>query len=116
MSIPKTMNVSIVQGRDFTRRLIFYQDYDAGTLLDITGYSFKSQVREHQDRDSTLLAEFTITVDTGTSSISMALEDTKTKDIPIGISWWDLAVTEPSGLIFSYLAGQVICRGGATEV
>jgi hypothetical protein len=116
MSIPKTMNLPIVQGRTFSRRMIFFINYDNNQLMDLTGYTFNAQVREHQDLKSKLLATFNITVDLTASAVKIELTKSQTADIPIGVSWWDLVVTDPQGVVSSYLSGQIICRGGATEV
>ena len=113
--IAKTLNLQITQGRDFSRTLTFYNDYDAGTKLDISGYTFKAQIREQQDQASTLLATFTMTVTTATSTVVMELTDSDTADLPPGIAWWDLVVTV-GGNSQSWLGGQAIIKGGPTEV
>ena len=113
--IAKTLNLKITQGRDVERLLTFFSDYDAGTKLDITGYTFNAQIRERLDLSSTKLADFTVSVNTTNSTITLTLSETDTADLPPGTCWWDLVVTQ-SGDSQSWLGGQVIVHGGATEV
>ena len=98
-----------------TRTFTFYNNYTAGTKLNIAGYTFKSQIRERLDLASSKLADFNVTANPVDSTVILTLNEIDTASLPTGTCWWDLAVTV-SGNTQTWLRGQVIIKGGATLI
>jgi len=87
---PAKYNLTIYKNRDFCKDFTFVDE--DGKLIPIDNWVFKSQIRDTDCTDGTLLAEFTITVDPPTSTITMELTDLQTSKLPDAPAYWDLLV------------------------
>ena len=92
--------VRMVQG-DSLRETFVFRDGD-GSLLDLAGYTFASQVR--QTAAGTAVATFDITVDVGAASVVRSLGTAVTAGLE-GRFVHDFQWTEPDGLRRTLLGG-----------
>jgi hypothetical protein len=102
--LPEKIDLDIYQGDDFYMT-IWVTDPNTGVLVDLTGYTFRSQIRPTTDSD-VILALFQFSVG-GTGKVDLHLPSTDTETLPVGHSVWDFEMTNPSG------TGQVMtpCAG-----
>ena len=89
------------------------------TPVDLTGYTARLQVREHDDDTSPLLATLDsqavgIVIDPSTGVITCTLADTLTGLIPAGRWVYDLRVQPPSGDGSYLISGPFIMEGSVT--
>lgn len=79
------LNINVEQGATFNMRLILRDD--AGTLIDLTGWSFRGQLRATYDA-STIAASFTATIPTQSGgdlgAVDLAISAANTALIPVG--------------------------------
>ena len=110
---PTKYNLTIYRGRDYSIEFEF-KNKD-GTLIPIDTWSFKSEVRDEECQESSLLASFDIAVDTLNSKVTLSLSDSETLAIPEGKAFWDLLVTIGT-IDESYICGKVKILCCVTEV
>lgn len=78
-----TLNIEIEQGASFYR-LLTVKD-NSGTPIDLTGYTFRGQVRSKYS-DASILAAFTFTIlnqVSATGQVEMTMTDIVTAGIPV---------------------------------
>lgn len=123
LSQPIIQDIDIYKGRDFKKT---YELQDGSSaLLNITGWTFKSQIRPVNGSD-VLIAEMDISVSTSLSTVTISLTDTVTALIttlnPIKIDStttssnmvWDLSVTNNNSERYILLAGKCTFHETAT--
>ena len=123
LSQPIIQDIDVYKGRDFKKT---YELRDGtSTLLNLTGWSFKSQIRPTNGSDI-LIAELDISVSLATSTVTISLTDTVTKEIsstnPIKVNStttssnmvWDLSVINNASEKYVLLAGKCIFHETAT--
>jgi len=109
MIIPDTYPLTILRGRDFDVEFEFAD-------LNLTGYTARSQIRASESQDATLIEEFTIIVTPGTdSTVELDLSETETGAITQETGFYDLLLTSPSGVDYTYIRGPVTFIGSVTE-
>lgn len=118
MITPATFNLTIVKGADFS----FTFDIDvSGTILNLTGYTVRSEIRKENKKSSTPVIETfstAITAGAGTgynSDITLSLTDTKTAAIVSPEGYYDVLLTSPSGEDTYYLRGKITFLDSVTE-
>jgi hypothetical protein len=92
-------DVRMTQGDSFVEELLM--EDGEGDALDLTGYSFKSQLR--RTADNGLVAEFAISVSGSTVTRSLNAGVTANLD---GTYVHDFQWTDPSGKIRTLLSGE----------
>ena len=92
-------DVRMTQGDSFVEELLM--EDGEGDALDLTGYSFRSQLR--RTADNGLVAEFAISVDGSTVTRSLNTGITAGLD---GTYVHDFQWTDPSGKVRTLLSGE----------
>jgi hypothetical protein len=107
---PGQYNFSLQRRADHSITLQF--DDSAGAAINLTGWTVAAQVW-NQDR-STKYADFTVTyTDRVTGTIAIALTDEQTATLP-NEAYYDVLLTNPSGLKEYYLEGIIYVSEGYT--
>ena len=103
--------LQVIRGRDLV--ISFYVD------VNIESWAGKAQIRETASPTSDLLAEFAVDIgdyrlqtgndDVGFMATPITLTLTKTQTAPITVDtgYWDMVLTDSSGVIDSYVVGPV---------
>jgi len=114
MTEPVQHDITIRKGRDFSEYFGLRNDDD--TPMDLTGYTVKAQIRASRDTTSTLIADFTVRIDDPTTGdIYLELTDTVTAGLTATRAYYDLLLTDPSGIDETYVEGAVTVRGSVTK-
>lgn len=113
---PGKQSLRIRKGVDFP--FTFEIDID-GTVLDLTGATVLSQIRESQNRIAELITDFTVVVTSGAetgylSDITLSLTDTQTAAIEQSEGFYDVLVIDGGGNDTYYLEGHVTFVGSTT--
>lgn len=95
-------DVRITQGDTFSEALLM-EDGD-GDPIDLTGYSFASQLR--RTADDSLIANFAVSVDISTSTVTRTLSPTVTRTLA-GTYVHDFQQTNPSGQVRTLFSGEL---------
>ena len=104
-------NITIDAQADFARS---FEVSEAGVALDITGYTFAAQVREHFH--STTHTAFTTTItDAAQGLFRISLTDTQTADMISGKQYYDIVMTDASGAKQRLLQGDALVAWGITR-
>ena len=107
---PGQYNFSLQRRADHSITLQF--DDSTGVSINLTGWTVAAQVW-NQDR-STKYADFTVTyTDRVTGTIAIALTDEQTATLPNEV-YYDVLLTNPSGLKEYYLEGIIYVSEGYT--
>lgn len=107
---PGTYNITLQRRADYSVTLQFKDSTD--TAINLTGWTAAAQVW-NQDR-TTKYADFTVTyTDRSTGTIEIALSDTDTATFP-NEAYYDVLLTNPSGLKEYYLEGIIYVSEGYT--
>jgi hypothetical protein len=107
---PGTYNISLQRRADYSITLQFKDSTD--TPINLTGWTVEAQAW-NQNR-TTKYADFTVTyTNRATGTIAIALSDTDTATFP-NEAYYDVLLTNPSGLKEYYLEGIIYVSEGYT--
>lgn len=107
---PGTYNITLQRRADYSVTLQFKDSNNA--VINLTGWTAAAQVW-NQNR-TTKYAAFTVTyTDRSTGTIEIALSDTDTATFP-NEAYYDVLLTNPSGLKEYYLEGIIYVSEGYT--
>jgi hypothetical protein len=107
---PGIYNISLQRRADYSITLQFKDSTDAA--INLTGWTVAAQVW-NQDR-TTKYADFTVTyTDRSTGTVAIALTDDQTATLP-NEAYYDVLLTNPSGLKEYYLKGIIYASEGYT--
>ena len=107
---PGTYNITLQRRADYSVALQFKDSTD--TTINLTGWTAAAQVW-NQNR-TTKYADFTVTyTNRSTGTIEIALSDTDTATFP-NEAYYDVLLTNPSGLKEYYLEGIIYVSEGYT--
>ena len=107
---PGTYNITLQRRADYSVTLQFKDSTD--TPINLTGWTAAAQVW-NQNR-TTKYADFTVTyTNRSTGTIEIALSDTDTATFP-NEAYYDVLLTNPSGLKEYYLEGIIYVSEGYT--
>jgi hypothetical protein len=107
---PGTYNISLQRRADYSITLQFKDSTD--TPINLSGWTVAAQVW-NQGR-TTKYADFTVTyTDRSTGTVAIALTDEQTATLP-NEAYYDVLLTNPSGLKEYYLEGTIYVNEGYT--
>ena len=107
---PGTYNITLQRRADYSVTLQFKDSNNA--VINLTGWTAAAQVW-NQNR-TTKYADFTVTyTNRSTGTIEIALSDTDTATFP-NEAYYDVLLTNPSGLKEYYLEGIIYASEGYT--
>lgn len=107
---PGTYNISLQRRADYSITLQFKDSNDAA--INLTGWTVAAQAW-NQGR-TTKYADFTVTyTDRATGTVAIALTDEQTALLP-NEAYYDVLLTNPSGLKEYYLEGIIYVSEGYT--
>ena len=112
MAQPADQDLILTRGD--TETLVVTITTDGSTAVNITGRTYKAQIRSTQD-STTIKASFTCTV-TGAASgqVTCILSATSSAALSAGLYFWDLE-ENASGVISTILAGNVTVLADVTR-
>jgi len=100
----------IKQGADYGIEItVVYED---GELYDLSGATCEAQVR--QTKDSTSAIDFTASVDTATSVITLTMAAAVTETFTYWTGYWDCELTI-SGVVTRIVEGSVVISQQVTD-
>lgn len=104
MATPADQDLTIVRGD--TETIVVTMTTDESTPIDITGRTYRAQIRQSQDA-TTIKASFSCTVSNGAAGqVTCTLTATDSATLPVGIAYWDLE-ENASGVITTVMSGTV---------
>lgn len=112
MAVPADQDLTITRGD--TETLVVTITSDGSTPVNITGRTYRAQIRSSQD-STTIKASFTCTVTSGANGqVTCVLSAADSATLPVGIAFWDLEETA-SGVVSTILAGNVTVLADVTR-
>ena len=106
-------NFSIDQGATLLKTIAIQSA--PGVALNITGYTFRGQMREDYD-SATVVATFAITItNAATGTIQVSLTDTITAAITAGTYLYDIEYVDPAGSVTRLLEGKATVKPEVTR-
>jgi hypothetical protein len=112
MAQPADQDLILTRGD--TETLVVTITSDGSTAVDITGRTYRAQIRSTQD-STTIKATFTCTV-TGAASgqVTCVLSASSSATLSAGLYFWDLE-ENASGVVSTILAGNVTVLADVTR-
>ena len=112
MAQPADQDLILTRGD--TETLVVTITSDGSTAVDITGRTYRAQIRSTQD-STTIKASFTCTV-TGAASgqVTCILSATSSATLSAGLYFWDLE-ENASGVVSTILSGNVTVLADVTR-
>lgn len=112
MAEPAVRDLELYRGDDYTHEILFVKDSDTLTPMNLSGYTFRAQVRDRPEGSTAVRATFDIDVSrAGEGIIVLSLPPSATR---IKSGYWDLEVNTGSG-IRTWLKGMVTLFGDVTQ-
>lgn len=113
MAVPAEQDLILTRGDTETLVVTITSD-DAGTPINITGRTYRAQIRSAQD-STTIKASFTCTVTAGASGqVTCVLSAADCATLPSGQYFWDLE-ENASGVVTTILSGNVTVTADVTR-
>ena len=97
-------NLTIEQGADYSKSIVI-RNAD-GSLRDLTGQSFRMQIREHY-HSPTVLAQASLNVALANSRATFSLTAEQTSALDVKRAVYDLEMFNSSGNVLRLLKGSV---------
>lgn len=117
MAVAK-QNITVYQGSDYRKVLIFKDNSD--NLMDLTGYTFRGQVKVAYS-DSLPVLSFAFTArdqvtEQGYADLVLAAADTAALSISKKTSYiYDMELVDPSGFVTRFLEGSLTLMPEVTK-
>lgn len=112
MAQPADQDLILTRGD--TETLVVTIQGDTGSPINITGRTYRAQIRSSQD-STTVKASFTCTVTSGANGqVTCVLSATDSATLPSGQYYWDLE-ENASGVVSTILAGNVTVFADVTR-
>ena len=112
MAQPADQDLTITRGD--TETLVVTVTSDGTTAINITGRTYRAQIRSSQD-STTIKASFTCTVTNGAAGqVTCTLSATDSAQLGAGLYFWDLE-ENASGVVSTILAGNVTVLADVTR-
>jgi hypothetical protein len=112
MAQPADQDLTLTRGD--TETLVVTITTDGSTAVDITGRTYRAQIRSQQD-STTIKASFTCVVTSGASGqVTCTLSATSSSALSAGLYFWDLE-ENASGVISTILSGNVTVLADVTR-
>ena len=108
METPGTYDMTIYKGNDF-EKLFSFKNADE-TVMDLTGYTIRSQVRDFPGRGETLLMEFTVEIPTpANGEVTLKATDVQTGAVEPSKGYYDILLTNSNNNDFdtTYVKGEI---------
>ena len=104
MAVPAKQNLSITRGD--TETIVLTMTSDGSTAIDITGRTYRAQIRTTKDA-TVKAATFTCSViDAANGEVQCSLTAVQTAALTVGVHYWDLEETDGSN-VSTILSGSV---------
>lgn len=100
--MPKNHDVVIWKG-DYFPLSVDFKNPD-GSPMNLYGYSAQSQIRTNFSSETAF--ELVTTVHTESGVVDLLLPSSVSKNMPAGDYVWDFQITDPSGNVRTYIAGD----------
>lgn len=112
MAQPADQDLTITRGD--TETLVVTMTTDDTTPINITGRTYRAQIRSSQD-STTIKASFTCAVSNGAAGqVTCTLSAADSATLPVGIAFWDLE-ENASGVITTVMSGTVTVLADVTR-
>jgi len=108
-------NIQIDQSTDFSQ-VFTLEDGQSNSVLNLTGYTFKSQMRKHPGATSGVTT-FTSTIygNAANGQVKLGLTTSQTANLKDGRYVYDVVMTDSSSVMTRVIEGMVLVRAGATK-
>jgi hypothetical protein len=108
-------NLQIDQNTDFNQ-VFTLEDGQSNSVLNLTGYTFKSQMRKHPTA-TTGITTFTASIygSAANGQIQLGLTTSQTANLKDGRYVYDVVMTNTLGQMSRVIEGMVLVRAGATK-
>jgi hypothetical protein len=111
---PAVYNLTVLIDTDFSQAVTFYSDCQRTQTLNVSGYTFKAQVRT--SFTTAVIFEFDIsTTNAATGQIVVSISAADTLALTAGAYVWDLRVTDGDGQVERWMEGNVTVTGTVTR-
>jgi len=112
MAVPATQNLTITRGD--TEVVVVNITSDGSTPVDITGRTYRSQIRRTKD-SGTIAAQLNCTItNAANGKVQAVLSAGDSATLPTGTSFWDFEETNGS-VVTTILAGTVTVLADVTR-
>lgn len=112
MAVPADQDLTITRGD--TETLVMTIMAGESTPVDITGRTYRAQIRSQQD-STTIKASFTCIVTSGTSGqVTCTLSATDSASLSPGLYFWDFE-ENASGVVSTIISGNVTVLADVTR-
>jgi len=106
MITPVTYNIHVYKSRDFDVTFTLTDSND--DPIDLSSSTIEAQIRKSKDTNSDLITDLTVTeTDLVNGEFKLSLTDTETADFEIGEGFYDVCITDASGISYTYIEGSV---------
>lgn len=112
MAGPAIRDLDLYRGDDYTHEFLFVKNVEPPTPMNLSGYTFRAQIRDRPEKSSNIRATFDIDITrAGVGIIVISLPPSATR---IDSGYWDLEANDGNS-IMTWLRGAVTMVGDVTQ-
>lgn len=104
---PITVNLKLYAGDAKTIQLRLWEDKEKTVPMNITGFTFKAQIRKERKSDDTSKWEVPVTPHIGTPTYIDVHFSKETTEVAPAACVWDIQVTDGLGNPMTWITGEV---------
>lgn len=104
IDVPAKLDIDIFKGDDFQRAFWVTDDDDA--VVDLTGYTIEGELREENDKTSTLIDTFAFVISEALGKFVAVLTDDNTAAYTVNNGFFSIRLIDPLGIKTTYAYGE----------
>ena len=108
-------NIVIYTGTDFAQSFVL-EDYRANTVLDLTGYIGKGQLKKYASEPKAAEFSFTLANDPKTGRFTIEMLSGVTSTLKPGSYMYDIIIKDPSGTVIRAVEGTALVKKSVTKL
>ena len=108
-------NIVLYTGTDFAQSFVL-EDYRSNSVLDLTGYTGKGQLKKYASESKAGEFSFTLANDPKTGRFTIEMLSGVTSTLKPGSYMYDILIKDPSGTVTRAVEGTALVKKSVTRI
>ena len=108
-------NIVLYTGTDFAQSFVL-EDYRSNSVLDLTGYTGKGQLKKYASESQAGEFSFTLANDPKTGRFTIEMLSGVTSTLKPGSYMYDILIKDPSGTVTRAVEGTALVKKSVTRI
>ena len=108
-------NITLYTGTDFAQSFVL-EDYRSNSVLDLTGYTGKGQLKKYASESKAAEFSFTLANDPKTGRFTIEMLSGVTSTLKPGSYMYDILIKDPAGTVTRAVEGTALVKKSVTRI